>query len=94
MDSLRSAIFLVRLTLAYNFQLTNERLEAVGWGPDQGRRVFETGGVALLRRGLQRSENTGLDQKMPFLDGHYRLCILTTQGVLAILAHAKTPRRL
>jgi hypothetical protein len=27
---------------------------------------------AALRRGMQNSENAGLDRKMPFLDGHYR----------------------
>jgi hypothetical protein len=42
----------------------------VDCGPDQGRSVFETAGVAWLRRGLQKRENTELGRKMPFLDGH------------------------
>jgi hypothetical protein len=42
----------------------------VDFGSGQGRNDFETAGVALLRRGLQRSENTGLEQKMPFMNGH------------------------
>jgi hypothetical protein len=43
----------------------------VDFGSGQGRRLFATGGVVNLRRGLQKDENAGLDQKMPFRDGHY-----------------------
>jgi hypothetical protein len=42
----------------------------VDFGPGQGRSDFETGGVAALRRGSQRSENGGRGRKMPFLNGH------------------------
>jgi hypothetical protein len=41
-----------------------------GCGSGQGRRLFATTGVAALRRGLGKDENTGLGRKMPFLDGH------------------------
>jgi hypothetical protein len=44
--------------------------EMVDFGSEQGRSYFVTAGVAALRRGLQNSENAGLDRKMPFLDGH------------------------
>ena len=50
--------------------LTRFRPEMVDCGPDQGRSEFETTGVAALRRGFQRRENTALGRKMPFLDGH------------------------
>ena len=43
----------------------------VDFGSGQGRSLFATTGVAALRRGLQKDENTGLDRKMPFLDGNY-----------------------
>jgi hypothetical protein len=43
--------------------------EMVDFGSGQGRSDIETAGVAALRRGFQRSENAGLDQKVPFLDG-------------------------
>ena len=54
--------------------------EMVDFASGQGRSDFATAGVAALRRGLQRRENAGLEQKMPFLDGYYycplsRLCI-------------------
>jgi len=38
-------------------------------GSDQGRSVLATAGVAALRRGLPKRENTGLGRKMPFMDG-------------------------
>ena len=40
------------------------------FGSGQGRRLFVTGGVAALRRGLQKDENAGMDRKMPFPNGH------------------------
>jgi hypothetical protein len=40
----------------------------VDLGSDQGRSYFLTTGAAALRRGLQNSENTGLDRKMPIMD--------------------------
>ena len=43
----------------------------VDCGSGQGRSDFETAGVAALRRGFIRSENTGLDHKMPFLGRYY-----------------------
>ena len=43
----------------------------VDFGSGQGRSLFATTGVAALRRGLQKDENTGLDRKMLFLDGNY-----------------------
>jgi hypothetical protein len=46
------------------------RQEMVDFGSGQGRSDFETAGVAALRRGFRKSENAGLGQKMPFLDGH------------------------
>jgi len=42
----------------------------VDFGSGQGRSAFETAGVATLRRGFQKRENTGLGRKMPFMDGH------------------------
>jgi hypothetical protein len=42
----------------------------VYFGSGQGRSEVETGGVAVLRRGFQLSENAGLDQKMPFLNDY------------------------
>ena len=36
----------------------------------EGLNDFETGGIAGLFRGFQKSENAALDQKMPFMDGH------------------------
>jgi hypothetical protein len=47
--------------------------EVVDLGSGQGRSYFTTAGVAALRRGLQKSENTGLGRKMPFLGGQYLL---------------------
>jgi len=43
----------------------------VDFGSGQGRSLFATTGVAALRRGLQKDENTGLERKMPFLDENY-----------------------
>lgn len=43
----------------------------VDFGSGHGRSLFATTGVAALRRGLQKDENTGLDRKMPLLDGNY-----------------------
>jgi len=34
--------------------------EMVDFGSGQGRSLFATGGVAALRRGLQKDENAGL----------------------------------
>jgi hypothetical protein len=51
--------------------LYSVRPEIVAFGSDQGRSEFETAGVALLRRGFQKSENAGLVQKMLFKGGHY-----------------------
>jgi hypothetical protein len=59
-----------RRFISSNFTLPNGRLEAVGWGPDQGRRMIETGGVAALRRGFQSSENADMGLKMPFPNNH------------------------
>ncbi len=44
--------------------------EMVDFCSGQGRSDFETADVARLRRGFQKSENTGLGRKMPFMDGH------------------------
>jgi hypothetical protein len=45
-------------------------LEIVDFGPGQGLSVFATTGIACLFRGLQKSENAALGQKMLFPDGH------------------------
>jgi len=45
--------------------------EMVGFGSGQGLSVFATAGIVYLFRGLQKSENAALGQKMPFPDGHY-----------------------
>jgi hypothetical protein len=50
--------------------LSSAHPEIVDFGSGQSRSKFETAGVATLRRGFQMSENTGLGQKMLFLDGH------------------------
>jgi hypothetical protein len=42
----------------------------VDFGSGQGHSDFETAGAVGLRRGFQKSENAGLGQKMPFMDGH------------------------
>jgi hypothetical protein len=42
----------------------------VDFGSGEGRSLFATAGVVGLRRGLQKGENAGLDQKMLFMDGH------------------------
>jgi hypothetical protein len=39
-------------------------------GSGQGLSIFATAGMVLLFRGLQKSENAGLGQKMLFPDGH------------------------
>jgi len=44
--------------------------EIVDFGSGQGLSVFATGGIVYLFRGLQKSENAALDQKMLFPDGH------------------------
>jgi hypothetical protein len=44
--------------------------EMADCGSDQGRSVLATAGVAALRRGLPKRENTGLGRKMLFLGGH------------------------
>jgi hypothetical protein len=41
------------------------------FGSSQGRNDLEAAGVAALRRGFPKSENTGWGQKMLFLDCHY-----------------------
>jgi hypothetical protein len=43
----------------------------VDFGSGQGLSVFATAGIVCLFRGLQKSENAALGQKMPFPDGHY-----------------------
>jgi hypothetical protein len=40
----------------------------VNCGSDQGRRIFETGGVAALRRGFHKYENAELGRKAPFME--------------------------
>ena len=47
----------------------------VDLGSGQGRSDFATAVVAPLRRGLQKSENADLEQKMPFIDGHYLVSV-------------------
>jgi hypothetical protein len=42
----------------------------VDHGSGQGHWILETAGVAALRRGFRKSENAGMDRKMPFMDGH------------------------
>jgi hypothetical protein len=40
--------------------------ENAGCFSGQGRRIFQTAGVAVLRRGSEKSENAGLECKMRF----------------------------
>jgi hypothetical protein len=49
--------------------------EMVDFGSGQGRSLFATTGVAALRLGLQKDENTGLEPKIPFPDGNYLVSI-------------------
>jgi hypothetical protein len=49
--------------------IKNGHPQMVDFGSGQGRSDIETGGVAVLRRGIQYRENTGLGRKMPFVDG-------------------------
>ena len=44
--------------------------EMVDFGSEQGLSVFATAGIVVLFRGLQKSENAALGQKMLFPDGH------------------------
>ncbi len=44
--------------------------EMVDFYSEQGLSVFATAGIVRLCRGLQKSENADLGQKMPFMDGH------------------------
>ena len=46
------------------------RSEIVAFGSGQGLSVFATAGIVGLFRGLQKSENEALGQKMLFPDGH------------------------
>jgi hypothetical protein len=50
-------------------KLNRVRSEMVASGSGQGLSVFETAGIVDLFRGLQKSENAALGQKMPFPDG-------------------------
>ena len=49
--------------------------EIVDFGSGQGLSVFATTGIVSLFRGLQKSENEALGQKMLFPDGH-RVCFI------------------
>jgi hypothetical protein len=42
----------------------------VNCGSDQGRRIFETGGVAALHREFHKYENADLGHKAPFMEEH------------------------
>jgi hypothetical protein len=44
--------------------------EIADFGSGQGLSVFATAGIVGLFRGLQKSENDALGQKMLFPDGH------------------------
>jgi hypothetical protein len=44
--------------------------EIVDFGSGQGLSVFATTGIVFLFRGLQKSENAALGQKMLLPDGH------------------------
>jgi hypothetical protein len=50
--------------------LNSVRPEIVDFGSGQGLSVFATTGIVSLFRGLQKSENEALGQKMLFMDGH------------------------
>jgi hypothetical protein len=56
----------------------------VDHGSGQGRRVFETAGVAALRRGFRKPENAGMKREMPFMDGH-NLKSLNDTGAITII---------
>jgi hypothetical protein len=53
-----------------NSLLTSVRSEIVDFGSGRGLSVFATTGIVRLFRGLQKSENEALGQKMLFPDGH------------------------
>ena len=53
-----------------NEKLDSVRPEMVDFGSERGLSVFATTGIVHLFRGLQKSENEALGQKMPFPDGH------------------------
>jgi hypothetical protein len=46
------------------------RPERVDFGSGQGLSVFASAGIVRLFRGLQKSENAALDQKMLVQDGN------------------------
>jgi hypothetical protein len=51
-------------------ELTSVHPEIVDFGSGQDLSVFATTGIVRLFRGLQKSENAALGQKMLFPDGH------------------------
>ena len=74
---IRFYFVLERYTFSYVFRVNRDNLtltsvhsETVGFGSGQGLSVFATAGIVGLFRGLQKSENDALGQKMLFPDGH------------------------
>ena len=59
-----------RLTFQMKPHLIRVHPEMVDFGSGQGLSVFATTGIVFLFRGLQKSENAALGQKMLFPDGH------------------------
>jgi hypothetical protein len=55
----------------FDWKLISAHPEIVDFGSGQGLSVFATTGIVCLFRGLQKSENAALGQKMLFSDGHY-----------------------
>jgi molybdopterin molybdotransferase len=58
------------LTIYLICYFNSVRLEIVNFGSGRGLSVFATTGIVELFRGLQKSENKALGQKMLFPDGH------------------------
>jgi len=65
--------------------LVSVRSEIAGFGSGQGLSVFATAGIVYLFRGLQKSENAALGQKMPFPDEHYPLGNMSRMDFLSDL---------
>jgi hypothetical protein len=58
------------MNLSASFILNSVYPEMVEFGSERGLSVFAAAGIVLLFRGLQKSENEALGQKVPFPDGN------------------------
>jgi hypothetical protein len=59
-----------KLRAIFGWKLTSVHPETVDFSSGRGLSVFATAGIVRLFRGLQKSENEALGQKMLFPDEH------------------------